>query len=366
MTDIVLETVRAVVLMGIVIFLWKSGRGRFAQTRKGWNLIILGFGLLLFGSVLDISDNFDSLSPYIVIGDTEAEAFLEKFVGFLGGFVLLAIGLFKWIPGVQGMSELVDERTKDLQELNFQLVLEIESRERAQKKEKEFISTVSHELRTPLTSIKGSLGLIQSGTAGELPDKLQQMLDIAYSNSDRLVLLINDILDIEKIESGQMSFDMKPIRISSLISDAIISNKGYGDQYDVTFVALNVDQDLMVQGDKDRLMQVLSNLMSNAAKFSPAGEQVSLSVSRTDGVARVVVLDKGPGISEEFRAEIFEKFSQADSSDTRQKGGTGLALSISKAIIEHHGGTIGFESAPNVETSFFFTLPLVQEPPARD
>jgi hypothetical protein len=120
-TDIILETVRAIVLLGILIFLWSTGHNRFKQSQKGWNIILLGFGLLFFGSVLDISDNFENLNRFIVIGDTETEAFLEKFVGFLGGFIFLAVGLFKWVPGVHGLSELVDNRTRELQETNASL-----------------------------------------------------------------------------------------------------------------------------------------------------------------------------------------------------------------------------------------------------
>ena len=146
MTDIILETIRAAVLLGILIFLWNSGRARFERLRKGWRLILLGFALLLFGSILDISDNFESLNRFIVIGDTDVEAFLEKFVGFLGGFVFLAIGLIKWIPGVQGMSDLVEARTKDLSKINEVLQSEIEERKQAEKIKQEFISTISHEL----------------------------------------------------------------------------------------------------------------------------------------------------------------------------------------------------------------------------
>jgi PAS domain S-box-containing protein len=132
MTDIVLENVRAIVLAIIVIFLWNSGQNRFEQSRTDWNLIVLGFGLLLFGSILDITDNFEGLNPYIVIGDTQTEAFLEKVVGFLGGFIFISIGLFNWIPTVQGLSDLVDTRTRDLQEINNSLVTEVDSRKRAE------------------------------------------------------------------------------------------------------------------------------------------------------------------------------------------------------------------------------------------
>jgi PAS domain S-box-containing protein len=225
----------------------------------------------------------------------------------------------------------------------------------------EFISTVSHELRTPLTSIKGSLGLIRSGTIGELPDKLQSILDIAYRNSERLVLLINDILDIEKMEAGKMDFNMKPVEVKGLIDEAIESNKGYGDEHGVRFVASGMSDQTLIMGDKDRLMQVMSNLMSNAAKFSPKDSEVRISVQSGDGLIRIGVSDDGPGIPEEFHSSIFDKFSQADSSDTRRVGGTGLGLSITKAIMETHKGTLEFETetdtAKGTGTTFLVTLP---------
>jgi len=237
------------------------------------------------------------------------------------------------------------------------IIRDITDRKQADMAKTEFVSTVSHELRTPLTSIKGSLGLIRSGALGVLPEKLHSMLDIAYNNSERLVLLINDILDMEKIQAGKMDFNMKPLGVASLIKDAMVANKGYGDEHSVTFECECFEDSIMVQGDGNRLMQVLSNLMSNAAKFSPQGGQVELSVVRNDSTIHITVRDYGPGIPEEFRKSIFEKFSQADSSDTRQKGGTGLGLSITKAIVEQHGGTIGFDSVSGEGSTFYFNLP---------
>jgi signal transduction histidine kinase len=358
LTDIILETFRASVLLGILVFLWISGRHRFERLRKGWRQIIVGFGLLLFGSLLDISDNFETLNPFIVIGDTDTEAFLEKFVGFLGGFVFLAIGLIKWIPGVQGMSDLVDARTKELQEINEVLQLEVEERKRAEKIKQEFISTVSHELRTPLTSIKGSLGLMKAGTLDKDPDKLQSMMDIAYDNSERLVLLINDILDIEKLEAGKMAYQLEPIDAVDLVKGAIEANKGFADEHGVVFVWSGTDESIQVKGDKDRLMQVMSNLMSNAAKFSATGDEVELSISREGETVCFAVKDNGPGIPEKYRESLFDKFTQVDSSDTREKGGTGLGLSITDAIVEQHGGTLDFESEVGEGSTFFFTMPI--------
>jgi signal transduction histidine kinase len=358
--DIVLETVRAIVLLGIVIFLYGSGRNRFNQFRKGWNLIIVGFGLLLFGSLLDISDNFEVLNPLIIVGDTEVEAFLEKFVGFLGGFVFLAVGLLLWIPGVQELSDLVEARTRDLQETNERLTDEIAERTRIEKIKQEFTATVSHELRTPLTSIKGALSLIRSGKIDLHSDEAQLMLNIACDNSDRLIMLINDLLDMEKTDAGEMVFHMEPLNIIPLVKDAIEANQGYGDRHGITFITGTMVQDAQVEGDKDRLMQVLSNLMSNAAKFSPKGQQVEISTTCEDNFVRIAVKDNGPGIPKEVGNKVFEKFTQVDSSDQRKVGGTGLGLSISKAITEKHGGTIGFESYDTTGATFYFTLPLIQ------
>lgn len=357
MTDIFLEIIRALVLLGIVIFLSYSGRNRFEQSRKGWNFIISGFGLLLFGSILDISDNFENLNQFIFIGETEAEAFLEKFVGFLGGFVFLAIGLYKWIPGVQDLSDLVDIRTRDLQETNQLLLSEIAERKRAENVKNDFVSTVSHELRTPLTSIKGSLGLVRSGVVGELPDKLGSMLDIAYNNSDRLIRLINDILDIEKIAAGRIDCHMAPLELGEFLEQALQANKGYGKEHNVTFAVSIEVPEAKVCGDHDRLMQVMSNLISNAAKFSFEREQVEISLSRQDKGFRIAVTDHGSGIPGKFRDKVFEKFLQADSSDTRRKSGTGLGLYITKAIIEQHGGAIDFDTKVGKGTTFFFDLP---------
>ncbi|MBT3358295.1 MAG: PAS domain S-box protein [Rhodospirillales bacterium] len=241
------------------------------------------------------------------------------------------------------------------------IVRDITERRRVDRAKAEFISTVSHELRTPLTSIKGSIGLIKSGAAGELPDELKSMLNIAYNNSDRLVLLINDILDMEKIEAGKMSFHMKPVEVLTLVDEAIEANKGYGDEQGVAFVRASADEQALVVGDRDRLMQVLSNLMSNAAKFSPQGEDICLSVVRHKGAVRIGVQDKGPGIPEEFRANIFEKFSQADSSDTRKVGGTGLGLSITRAIVDKHAGSMSFETETGKGSTFFVNLPELAE-----
>ncbi|HEC91041.1 MAG TPA: hybrid sensor histidine kinase/response regulator, partial [Alphaproteobacteria bacterium] len=237
------------------------------------------------------------------------------------------------------------------------IVRDITERKKAEKMKSEFVSTVSHELRTPLTSVMGSLSLVRGGAAGEVPEKALAMVDIAYKNSDRLVRLINDILDSEKLASGNMNFRMETLDVMELVERSIEENKGYGEEHNVTFTVRDRLAGAKINGDADRLLQVLANLMSNAAKFSPDGEKVELSVSRKDDRIRIAVTDRGPGIPDEFRNSIFGRFSQSDSSDTRQKGGTGLGLSISKAIVEKHDGAIGFETEIGIGTTFSFDLP---------
>lgn len=238
------------------------------------------------------------------------------------------------------------------------VVRDASERKRMEKMQSEFISTVSHELRTPLTSIMGSLGLVHSGIAGDLPAKVRSMLDIAYSNSRRLVTLINDILDIEKLASGRMQFDMATVDLGALAEEAIAANSGYAAQHNATFRLAERAPGAVVRGDKDRLMQVFTNLMSNAAKFSPAGGVVDIAVTRGTDAVRVSVTDTGEGIPESARATLFERFSQADSSTTRRRGGTGLGLAISRTILDHHLGKIDFSSTVGQGSTFWFEIPL--------
>jgi len=238
------------------------------------------------------------------------------------------------------------------------IVRDITERQAIDRMKTEFISTVSHELRTPLTSIRGSLGLIRGGIAGELGPKAQSLIDIAEKNSDRLVRLVNDILDIEKIESGNMEFRFEAQDVLDIVQEACRANESFAQQHGVDIEIGETVVDAQCQVDRDRIVQVLTNLISNAAKFSPPGESVRLSMHRHDDQLRVEVSDRGPGIPVEFRSRIFGKFAQADSADTRQKEGTGLGLSISKAIVEKHGGEAGFHTVEGEGTTFYFTLPI--------
>jgi PAS domain S-box-containing protein len=246
----------------------------------------------------------------------------------------------------------------------YSLATDITELKRIDRLKTEFVSTVSHELRTPLTSIRSSLGLVAGGIAGKMPDAAMKLIDIAKNNCERLIRLINDILDIEKIESGKMQLDLQPMALMPLLEQAIAANEGYGLANNVS-LTLQCDEPALqvkVKGEADRLTQVVTNLLSNALKFSPPGGTVEVHVAKAGLGVRVEVRDHGPGIPEEFRTRIFQKFSQADSSDTRQKSGTGLGLNISRALVERMGGSIGFETRLGEGTTFFFELPLWNGP----
>ena len=233
----------------------------------------------------------------------------------------------------------------------------IQEQRRLSRLKSEFISLVSHELRTPLTSIHGALGLLRMNARDALPPKALQLLDVARRNSERLVRLVGEVLDVEKIESGALSFDVGPVVVQDLLSQSIEANWAFAAQHEVSLRLGSVPGGTRVRGDFDRLMQVLTNLISNAIKFSDTGTSVEIAAARRKGSVRITVTDEGPGIPESFRPKVFEKFAQADSSVKRRKGGTGLGLSICKVIVERLGGTIGFDSEEGRGSTFYFDLP---------
>ena len=260
----------------------------------------------------------------------------------------LEISLSKWSVNGQAHASAV---LRDLTE-----------RKRIERMKSEFVSTVSHELRTPLTSIRGSLGLISGALSGALDENTRKMVAIANSNADRLSRLINDILDIDKLDSGQLQFDLRELPVDALVRQALQANAAMAAQAGVK-LELTDSSDAHIRVDDHRFLQVMANLLSNAIKFSPAGETVRVSITRNGDFVRIAIRDRGPGIPTEFRARIFQKFAQADSSDTRAKSGTGLGLSIVKAIVERFGGRIDyttFTRAGDAETgtTFYFELPL--------
>jgi PAS domain S-box-containing protein len=234
---------------------------------------------------------------------------------------------------------------------------DVSNRKRSEQAKDEFVAMVSHELRTPLTSITASLGLLVADPADSLAEPAKRLLIIAHSNSMRLVRLLNDILDIEKIESGKIEFHMRRIDVRLLVEQAIEANRGFASQFNVVVKLDPESVDAPVHVDVDRLTQVITNLLSNAAKYSPAGGEVMVTIAEIGKFVRISVRDHGPGIPEKFKSRIFERFAQAESAETREKGGTGLGLSIVKQIVNKLGGEAGFEAAPSGGSIFFVDLP---------
>jgi signal transduction histidine kinase len=235
-------------------------------------------------------------------------------------------------------------------------------RKRLERLKDEFVSTVSHELRTPLTSITGSLGLLMGKAAGILPPSAERLLEIAHTNSVRLVRLVNDILDIEKLESGRAVFDLKRVDVKSLVAQMVedVRQMAEGHQVKIRIeAAAAIDE---VRADTDRLGQVIINLLSNAVKFSAPNDEVVITIENGVDLVRVSVRDHGPGISDEFKPHVFERFAQADATDARRKGGTGLGLSIVKEIVDRLSGEVGFGDAPGGGTIFHVELPVWADP----
>ncbi|MEM6645378.1 MAG: ATP-binding protein [Bacteroidota bacterium] len=227
----------------------------------------------------------------------------------------------------------------------------------AQRLKDEFISIVNHELRTPLTSISGSLGLLAGGVAGILPVQTKQMIDIAFRNSQRLIRLINDILDVQRIEMGKLALSLDRVDLNEVVYQAVEANRVYAELYNVRLHLDLVDVPIWVRADADRIGQVVTNLLSNAVKFSATDDHVDIRVRPNADGGRVEVQDYGEGIPEAFQPHIFEKFAQADSSIRREVAGSGIGLSICKSIIDMHDGAIGFETEAGAGTRFYFELP---------
>jgi PAS domain S-box-containing protein len=236
-------------------------------------------------------------------------------------------------------------------------VRDVSERREVDRMKKEFVATVSHELRTPLTSIRGSLTLLAAGVLGTLEPDVAEAVGIAERNAIHLIDLINDILDLERLENGRMEMEMRPMSIGPALARAHDAVRGMAEDKGVA-VALEL-ADVQVVGDENRLVQVVVNLLSNAVKFSPRGAAITVCAQETAGFVEVSVRDRGRGVPRSYQRSIFERFQQVEASDSRQKGGTGLGLAICKTIVEQHGGTIGVESDVGRGSTFWFRIPAV-------
>jgi len=234
------------------------------------------------------------------------------------------------------------------------LVRDVGERRAMERMKDELLSMVSHELRTPLTSIRGSLGLLAGGVLGTLPARGQRMLDIAVSNADRLMRLLNDVLDLERMRAGRLTLDLRPCDVSHMVDQAVAEMRGMAERANVMLSA--GESSGVVMADADRVVQVLTNLVSNAIKFSPEEGTVHLATTNDGQRVRFSVSDRGRGIPPDKLESIFERFHQVDASDSRLQGGTGLGLAICRGIVQQHSGRVWAESAPNEGSTFYVEL----------
>ncbi len=238
------------------------------------------------------------------------------------------------------------------------LVRDVSQRRAVERMKDELLSVVSHELRTPLTSLRGSLGLLASGLLGPVPERGQRMLEIATCNADRLIRLLNDVLDLERMRSGRMTLEPRPRTARSLIDEAVSEMRGLAETAGVHLSLYTIEGTVNV--DSDRIVQVLTNLLSNAIKFSPREAEVRLSTRAMGDVVRFSVADRGRGIPADYLETIFERFRQVDASDARIEGGTGLGLAICRSIVQQHGGRLWAESTLGFGSTFYLELPSVR------
>jgi PAS domain S-box-containing protein len=252
------------------------------------------------------------------------------------------------------IEQMLQEKNVELEGAKSLAEQTVERLEEVERLKQGFLSTVSHELRTPLTSIRGSLGLLASGAVGALSDEVVEVVAIAERNAVRLMALINDILDLERLETGKIELQFAQVPVESVLRRAIESVGTFAQEHGITIEASEVSS--TIWADADRIVQVLVNLLSNAVKFSPPGGVVTIGVGLRESWAEFRVTDRGRGVPVAHRRAIFERFRQVETSDAREKGGTGLGLAICKSIIEQHGGTIGVESEEGGGSSFWFRV----------
>lgn len=267
-----------------------------------------------------------------------------------------ALGRHRWLQVIKRLMRLSDGSRRLLV-----VAVDITERREMERMKTEFISTVSHELRTPLTAIRGALRMLTTGLGGTLSEDARSLVSVADTNSERLVRLINDILDIEKLEAGQLSLVSRRLNLRALVEQALTDNRPYAEAHEVSLELAANAADGGVEVDPDRFAQVMANLLSNACKHSPSRSRVTVSILPVTREGsewlEVTVSDSGEGIPPAFQPRIFDRFAQADGSDRRRTGGTGLGLAITRDLIHAMGGRIDFTSAPGEGTQFRVRLP---------
>lgn len=273
----------------------------------------------------------------------------------LGALCVIDTTAREWTPEQIEMLELLAASVTTEIQLRYELM----RRGEIERMKDEFMSVVGHELRTPLTSIRASLGMLGSGKLGDFPPAVQQMFDVAVRNTDRLLHLLNDVIDVERLTTGRVEFDIRSVRLADIITAAIEAMQGLAAQANVSLKTETID--VNINADSQRMVQVFTNLLSNAIKFSSAGGTVHVDAFVDDRHVVIRVRDEGRGIPPDKIEAIFERFRQVESNDSRKKGGAGLGLAIVRGIVEQHGGTICAESVPSQGSTFYVRVPLSAE-----
>lgn len=425
MTDVILESIRSLILAGIIVYLLKAGQSRSELSHSGWQFIIAGFFLLFFGSVIDITDNFETLNRFIVVGDTPTQAFLEKLVGFLGGFLVLAIGLVRWIPTVTTVAEVeslakfpsenpnpilrvskkgvllyANDASKYLlnvwqcvpghnvpsscfsqikkslssnRKIEFDVVFSgeifacvvipipgadyvniygrnVTKERKVEEMKSDFVSMASHQLKTPSAQIKGFVDNMLSGLTGPLNEKQKDYLKDMFTVAERNSRLIDDLLNVSRLERGMIKADIKNAQIKKIIKLALFSLKGFAKEKDVILKESYLAEDLYVMADFDKSVEIIRNIVHNAIKFTKASSTVIISVHKDKDSVVVSVKDEGDGISIEDQKTLFSK--EKVLGGRVKSSGAGLGLYLAKQFIDLQGGKIDFDTKPGEGTTF--------------
>lgn len=260
----------------------------------------------------------------------------------------------------ENLEELVASRTQALEAANAKLAQDIDRQREVERMKDEFIAMINHEMRTPVTAIRGALGLVQAGVVGSVQSQSKELVNLAQRNCDRLLRLINDVLDLQRLAEGHIAFNSKEQPLAPIVHASLATTEPFATRFGVGFRAVEVDADITACVDADRLAQVLANLLSNAAKYTQRGDIVEVSLVRDENQARIQVRDHGPGIPADFQPRLFQRFSQSTSSNTRTTGSTGLGLYITRQLVEGMGGSIGCDSAPGEGARFYVLLPVTE------